>query len=253
MTVVREVLAKSALSQSRIPGASYCVNPYVGCAHACRYCYASFMKRFTGHGEPWGDFVDVRVNAPELLEGELRKARKRGAVGRVMLSSVTDAYQPIEEKYGLARRCLAALIGCGFPVDVLTKSPLVLRDLDLLEAAEGVSVGLTITTDNERVRAAFEPGAPSIRARLEALASLSDRGVSTYAFVAPLLPMNPERLAAALQGATATVYLDRMNYEGKTSSLFRKLGLTKWLDSSYVDGVEERLLRGLPRGRAARI
>jgi DNA repair photolyase len=85
-----------------IPNVDYCVNPYVGCLHACRYCYATFMKRFTDHGEPWGSFVDIKTNAPVLLERQLKRARR----GRVMLSSVTDAYQPVESKAGLTRQCL---------------------------------------------------------------------------------------------------------------------------------------------------
>ncbi|MBE0617498.1 MAG: radical SAM protein, partial [Proteobacteria bacterium] len=127
--VLREIHAKSILSRSRIPGATYCVNPYVGCAHACRYCYASFMKRFTGHAEPWGEFVDARVNAREVLERQVRRAPP----GPVLLSTVTDPYQPAEERYRLTRAFLEVLLRSGFPVDVLTKSPLVLKDLDLLE------------------------------------------------------------------------------------------------------------------------
>jgi DNA repair photolyase len=246
---VREILAKSVLTRSRIPGEDYCVNPYVGCAHACRYCYASFMKRFTGHRSPWGSFVDARVNAPEVLERELGRARP----GSVMLSSVTDAYQPLEGRYRLARRCLELLLRHGFSVDVLTKSPLVLRDLDLLRGAEGVSVGLTVTTDDDRVRRVFEPGAPPIGARLQALRKLREAGVSTYVFVGPLLPMDPERLADALGGLADRVYVDRMNYGQKTVGLYRRLGFQQWLEPGFLAGVEERLVRRLPPDVVLRI
>jgi len=243
----REIQAKSVLSTSRIPGATYCVNLYVGCAHACRYCYASFMARFTGHPEPWGEFVDARVNAPEVLEKQLGRARP----GAVMLSTVTDPYQPAEERYHLTRGCLEALLRHGFPVDILTKSPLVLRDLDVLEGAEGVSVGLTVTTDDERMREAFEPGAPPIRARVDALRELRRRGIPTYAFVGPILPMNPDRLVEQLRDHVGHVYADRMNYVGKTAGLFRRLGLGKWLDAAFADGVKERLVRGFGSERVS--
>jgi DNA repair photolyase len=243
--VLREIRAKSVLSKSRIPGATYCVNPYVGCTHACRYCYASFLQRFTGHTEPWGSFVDARVNAAEALERQLGRAKP----GAVMLSSVTDAYQPAEARYRLTRRCLEALLQRGFPVDILTKSPLVLRDLDLLEGAEGVSVGLTVTTDDDRVRQAFEPGAPSIQARLEALRELRRRGVPTYAFVGPILPMDPDRLVGQLYDHVGQVLVDRMNYAGKTSGLYRQLALGKWLDGDFVEAIRDRLVRGFGSDR----
>jgi len=125
----RQIEAKSILSKSGIGGISYCVNPYVGCSHGCVYCYASFMKRFTGHREPWGSFVDVKVNAPQLLEKQTRKTRD----GVIILSSVTDPYQPAEARCRVTRGCLEALAGKPFRVEVLTKSPLVLRDIDLLK------------------------------------------------------------------------------------------------------------------------
>jgi len=243
--VLREIRAKSILSKSRIPGATYCVNPYVGCAHECRYCYASFMQRFTGHAEPWGSFVDARVNAAEVLERQLGRAKP----GAVMLSSVTDAYQPVEERYRLTRQCLEALLRHRFPVDILTKSPLVLRDLDLLEGAKGVAVGLTVTTDDDRVRQAFEPGAPPIQARVEALRELRRRGVPTYVFVGPILPMDPDRLVGQLGDHVGEVIVDRMNYAGKTAGLYRRLGFGKWLDAEVVEAVRDRLVRGFGSDR----
>ena len=198
------------------------------------------MKRFTGHTEPWGRFVDARVNAPEILEGQLRRA----APGPVMLSSVTDPYQPAEARYRLTRRCLGALLRRGFPVDVLTKSPLVLRDLDLLGGARGVSVGLTVTTDDERMREVFEPGAPPIASRVEALRELRRRGVETYAFVGPILPMNPDRVVEQLGDHVGEVYVDRMNYAPRTMGLYRRLGLERWLEPGFAEEVRDRLVRG---------
>src|SRR5512136_3130269 len=102
---VREIFSKTILTRTAISGFDYCVNPYVGCEHGCRYCYASFMKRFTGHLEPWGEFVDAKVNAPEVLRRQLRRARR----GDVLLGTVTDPYQPSEKRYLVTRRCLEAL------------------------------------------------------------------------------------------------------------------------------------------------
>jgi DNA repair photolyase len=234
---VAERTARSVLSKSGIPGVRYALNPYVGCAHACRYCYAEFMKRYTGHTEPWGTFVDAKVNAPEALERELRRA----APGPVMLSSVTDAYQPLEERFRLTRRCLELLIAHRFPVRVLTKSPLVLRDLDLLRGAPDVEVGITITTDEERMRRIFEPGAPPIAARVDALRRLREAGVETYCFVGPMLPHDPARLAALIRPHAGSVLVDAMNYAGRTRAVFRRLGEERWLDEAFADGAARRL------------
>jgi DNA repair photolyase len=182
--LVREIECKSILTKSGIPGVDYALNPYVGCAHGCVYCYAVFMKRFTGHDEDWGTFVDVRVNAPEVLSHQLRRAK----LGNISLGTVTDAYQPLEREYGVTRGCLEALLGRPFPISILTKSALVLRDLDLLKKLKDVEVAFTITTLDEEVRRRFEPAASPIVARLKALRAISEEGIPTWAFCGPLLP-----------------------------------------------------------------
>ena len=203
--IVREIAAKSILSKSAIQ--DYALNAYVGCSHGCRYCYARFMKRFTGHAEPWGSFVDVKVNAPELLAREVLHKKK----GQVWVSGVCDAYQPLEERYRLTRRCLEILADHGWPVTVQTKSPLVLRDLDILKRSPGVEVGFTIATADERVRLIFEPGAPPIARRIEALGKLHAAGIATFVMVAPLLP-GAERMAGLLRGKVERALIDRYNY-----------------------------------------
>ena len=238
--LIREKEVKSILSKSGIPGVDYCLNPYVGCAHGCKYCYATFMKRFTGHTEPWGTFVDIKVNAPEVLQRQL----KRAARGYVMISSVTDPYQPLEEEYGLTRRCLEILLKHQFPVGILTKSPLVLRDLDLIRQFDDIEVGITITTDDEVIKKIFEPGTPPIAARIQALKELHDRGISTYVFIGPLLPQNPESLAEKIGPHVDSVLIDRMNYESKTIGLYRRFGLLEWLEGGFVDGILDRLKKG---------
>lgn len=185
---IREVTAKSILNPSRISGVTYAVNPYVGCQHACSYCFARFMIRYTGHqGEEWGTFIDAKINAPRVLQQQLRRKRSF-AKDPVLFSSVTDAYQPVERRFELTRRCLEVLVRHQFPISILTKSNLVLRDVDLLGEGTENEVGMTIITLNDRVRRVFEQGAPPSTQRIEALRSLSAQGIRTYAFIGPIIP-----------------------------------------------------------------
>lgn len=238
---IREIKVKSVLSKSNISGFDYCVNPYVGCFHGCVYCYATFMKRYTGHTEEWGSFVDVKVDAPEILQKQLTRAKK----GNVIISSVTDAYQPVEARYTLTRQCLEILLSHQFPVDILTKSPLVLRDIDLIKRCKDIEVGITITTDNEKIRKIFEPHTPSVAARIKAIKTLHDNGVKTYVFIGPVLPMNPEILAEKISPHVDNILIDRMNYPSKTFHLYKHMGLKRWLDKAFVDDIIERLKHGL--------
>lgn len=234
---IREIEVKSVLTRSRIPSVTYVVNPYTGCGHACRYCYATFMVRFTGHAERWGDFVDVKINAPEVLNKELKRARK----ARVLLSSVCDPYQPIERKYKLTRACLEVLLKHGFPLDILTKSDLVLRDLDLIKQFKDAEVGWSIATDDEKVKKLLEPFSPSLEARLKALKTFHDAGIETYAFIGPILPMDPERLAEKLVDKVDSVLIDKMNYLNKIVALYRKHKLEWALSDEYFDSVRDKL------------
>jgi len=236
-TVIKEKKARSILSKSGISGIDYCINPYIGCSHGCKYCYATFMKRFTGHMEAWGSFVDVKINAPEVLQRQMKNA----AWGNVMISSVTDPYQPIENQFKITRQCLEVLVAYQFPVNILTKSSLVLRDLDLLQGFEEIEVGITITTDNEKIREIFEPNAPSIESRIHALKELTENGIKTYAFIGPLLPLNPEALAEKISPFIQSVMIDRMNYASKTRRIFEFRKLKQWLDHDFVDEIIERL------------
>jgi DNA repair photolyase len=203
--IIREIHARSILVKSQV--SDYTVNPYIGCQHRCTYCYARFMKRFTGHREPWGEFVDVKINAPDLL----RKEINRKPPGRVWISGVCDPYQPLEKKYELTRKCLEILVRCGWPITVQTKSPLVLRDIDLFTTNANIEVGLSIATADDEIRKLFEPNAPSIKERVKAIGELHQAGIRTYAMIAPMLP-GAEGLAAQLSGKVDYVLVDRMNY-----------------------------------------
>ncbi len=183
--IINEIRCRSILNKSGIPGIDYGINPYVGCGHKCQYCYAVFMKRFTGHTEPWGDFVDVKVNAPEVLERQLKRLKKKS---HISFGTVCDAYQPIEVKYKITRKCLEKLADYKHSIGVLTKSPLVLRDLDLLRRFCDVEIGFTVTSLNNKVKRIFEPGSSLPQKRFEAIKILSQNKIPTWVFVAPTLP-----------------------------------------------------------------
>ncbi len=237
--ITEEIKVRSVLSKTGIPGRTYCINPYVGCAHACRYCYATFMKKFTGHIEPWGSFVDVKINAPEVLRTQMKRAQR----GNIIISSVTDPYQPAERKYNITRKCLEVLTAYNFPVDILTKSPLVLRDIDIISRLRNAEVGLTITTDDDSVRKIFEPNAPSIPSRIKTLEKLHKKGINTYVFIGPTLPMNPEALAIQIKPYVNSILIDRMNYITKVKWLYKKHHMEKWLDEGFIDEIIARLRR----------
>jgi DNA repair photolyase len=177
------------------------------------------MKRFTRHEEPWGEFVDVKANAPDLLRHEIVKKPLR----RVWISGVCDPYQPLEREYELTRECLEILIQHDWPVTVQTKSPLVLRDTDLFGRSNKIEVGLSVTSADDEIRELFEPGAPSIEKRIEALQELHLAGIRTYAMIAPMLP-GAEELAGRLSGKVDYALIDRMNYP-YGAWVYRKYGL----------------------------
>jgi len=176
-----QIECKSVLNKSGL--ADYAVNCYTGCAHGCVYCYARFASRFTHPRQDWGSFVDVKANAPEVLAREV----KRKPAGRVMLSSVCDAWQPVEMEALLTRRCLEILLRYGHEISALTKNALARRDLDLL-ATGNADFGVTITTLDPHLARLIEPGASRPLERLDVLAEAKNKGIRAYAFVGPLLP-----------------------------------------------------------------
>ncbi len=182
---ISEIRCKSILNKSGIPGIDYAVNPYVGCEHKCQYCYAVFMKRFTGHTEPWGDFVDVKVNAAEVLERQLKRLHKKSEIS---FGTVCDPYQPLEVKYEITRQCLEKLTYYKHSVSILTKSDLVLRDLDLLRKLGDIEVGFSITTLAPNVTRILEPNSTPPSKRFAAIETLAKNQIPTWVFVAPVLP-----------------------------------------------------------------
>ena len=244
MMFIREIPCRSILSRSKIPDVDYAINPFIGCEHGCVYCYAVFMKRLTDHQEPWGQFVDVKINGPHRLRKELQRAKS----GQILLSSVTDPYQPAERRYGVTRACLEILHQVRLPVSILTKSTLVLRDLDLLTKMKGVEVGFTITTVDEDVRAVFEPGSSPVEDRFEAIRCLSGVGVPTWIFFGPVLPYFSDRedvfnefFGKAGESGARYVYIDRMNLYPELWSRMRDIIRKSFPESlSYYRRVKEK-------------
>jgi len=206
---VRKVACAKALSLSRLPGLTYALNPYIGCAHACRYCYSQDVLRLGARGE-WGAWVDAKEGIAARLNRELRRA-KPGTIG---LGTVTDPYQPAEAKCNATRECLEVLSNYDHPVCIQTKSNLVLRDANLITGLQSPEVGFTVTTLDGEVQKRIEPGASSPGERLEAAKVLSDAGVKVWVFLGPvILGVNDSREsvqsvvnAAAAAGARKIIF-----------------------------------------------
>ncbi len=236
--MIREIRVKSILNRSYI--GDYCINPYIGCSHACVYCYAHYYTKLRGYSEPWGSYVYVKVNAPELLSREIRRRKK----GVVYLSSLTDPYQQVESRYGITRKVLEILLRNRWPVIVQTKSPLVLRDIDLLSNMEA-NVGFTIITLDEKLRRTFEPHAPPVSDRINALSRIKRRGIRTFAFIGPILPKTSLneliQIIEAVRDYVDVIYFDRLNFKpslrDRMDHVFSSMGLPDWsagLSSYYV-------------------
>ncbi|MEM3711049.1 MAG: radical SAM protein [Thermoprotei archaeon] len=191
----------------------YTLNPYRGCLHGCIYCYAPSLI----HDErPWGEYVDVKVNAPEILEKEIKKVPR----GVVFLSSASDPYQPVEAKYGLTRSCLKILLEHDFPVNILTRSHLVLRDVDLFKRFKWLRVGMSITSVPTKM---FEPRVPPLERRIETLKHLSSEGITTWVSLSPIIPnlfmVDIHKLLKLLKDAgVAAIHTGVLRFEGYEAS-----------------------------------
>ena len=179
---ITNIICKSALSKSNLPGLTYSLNPYRGCQHNCAYCYVPTILRIKR--EEWGNFVNIKTNIPNVLSKELRNKKP----GIVALSTVTDPYQPVEKKYKLTRYCIEQLLKYDFPTCFQTKSKLILRDLDLIKKFSNAEVLISIGTLNDNERKIIEPYASSINDRLEVIKKLSNKGINVTVFFGPIYP-----------------------------------------------------------------
>ncbi len=214
MLKVREIHAKSILNKSKL--SDFTLNCYVGCSHRCLYCYARYMTKFRDRPEDWGEFVDVKINAPEVLKEQIKKIE---LPKEIYMSTVCDGWQPLEEKYKLSRACLKLLLEAGFSISILTKSKLIRRDFDLLEAHnKQSSLGMTITTLNPELKRLLEPNASDSRERINTLKEAQQKGIEIYVFLGPLIPgftdteANLEEVFSGLKDLDLNhIYIDRLN------------------------------------------
>ena len=227
LTKINEITAKSILNKSGLPASDWDINPYNGCQFGCMYCYAAQIARWHHPGEEWGSFLDVKINAPELLKIELEKLEikfNKKDFGFIFFSSITDPYTGLEAKYQLTRKCLEVLADFGYEggIGIQTKSPLVLKDIDILKRLKNVQVGFTVTTLDDKVSRFLEVAAPPVSARIQAIKELTAAGISTYAFIGPILPhfVNSQKeinqLLDELQSAGVTeVWFEHINLSSK--------------------------------------
>lgn len=178
--IVKEIEVKDIATKSNLPVSDYVMNLYVGCPHGCKYCYASFMKRFTGHKEEWGTFIDIKRCSKKLDKRKLENKR-------IFLSSVTDCYNPYEKEYELTRGLLEQLVDIDCYLSISTKSSLILRDIDLLKKMKHLEVSISINTLDEKFKQDMD-NASSIRERLETLKILHENGIYTILFMSPIFP-----------------------------------------------------------------
>lgn len=212
---VNEVECKSVLSDSKLYGVDYSINPYTGCQHGCRYCYATYMKKYTDHEEPWGKFVDVKTNAGDKLKEDLMNSKP----GSILMSSVTDPYQPVERKYEITKEILKILKNTNFSVSILTKNDMVLRDMDILKKfSHGqISVGFSINFLDSKNRNLWEPQASKINERVEALEKLHEEKIPTYVHVGPYLEgiTNLEEIIKRLKDMIFELQIENLNWTRK--------------------------------------
>ena len=206
--IIKEINVNSIMTRSTLPVGGYSVNPYVGCPHACRYCYASFMKRFTGHTEPWGSFLDIKswepIKNPHLYEGK-----------RVVIGSVTDGYNPYEKYFRRTRKVLEELQGSSAEIMICTKSDLVLRDIELLKKFPKATVSWSINTLNENFRTDMDK-ASTIASRIEAMRQVYESGIRTVCFISPIFPgiTDVKAIIEQVKDFCDLVWLENLNLRG---------------------------------------
>lgn len=202
------IQVKDYLTKSNLPASDYVINPYIGCPHSCRYCYACFMKRFTRHDESWGSFIDIKLCDKPI---DIKKLSGKS----VFLSSVTDCYNPFEEKYRITRQILEQLVLAECELCVSTKSSLICRDIDLLKQMHNVKVALSVNTLNESFRRDMD-NADSIEDRLNALQNLYRNGIYTVLFMSPIFPhiTNYRAIIEATRDYVNEYWFENLNLRG---------------------------------------
>lgn len=218
------VKVKSVLTKSDLPIAGYSVNPYIGCTHACRYCYACFMKRFTGHTEPWGTFLDVKywdkIKNPRKYDGQT-----------MIVGSVTDAYNPQEEQFCRTREFLEEMQGSNINLIITTKSDLVVRDLDLIKTFPSPLVSWSINTLDEKFKDDMDK-AVSVQRRIAAMKKCHDKGIRTTCFISPIFPEITDVFAIIdkIKDFCDYIWLENLNLRGNF-----KADIMNYIAEKYPD------------------
>ena len=222
--LIKEIKVNDYLTKSNLPASDYVINPYIGCTHGCKYCYASFMKRFTGHKEDWGDFVDIKLCDKKI---NLNKISKKS----VFLSSVTDCYNQLEEKYKLTRHILEQLVNSDCYLSISTKSKLILRDIDILKQIKNLSVSISINTLDEKFRCDMD-NASTIAERLDTLKKLHDNGIRTVLFMSPIFPYITEwkEIIEKSKNYVDEYWFENLNLRGQY-----KTYIMSYIKNSYPD------------------
>lgn len=215
---VTEIECKTILNKSTMGFADYTLNAYQGCVFGCSYCYVPVMRARRGQLDetPWGGWVQVKTNAPDVLRRQMLRVDPEA---RIAIGTATDSWQPLEKRYRISRRILEELACYPNKVNILTRSPLLIRDIDLLTRMERVSVGVSLPTFDEQARRVFEPNASAIPGRVELVRRLVAAGVRVSLFWCPLLygvsdneAAVEEYLRQAAELGVVRVICDTLNY-----------------------------------------
>ncbi len=222
--ITKTIETKSVITKSNLPVCDFSVNPYTGCEHACKYCYASFMKRFTNHPEDWGAFLDVKD------WGEIKNPKKYNGK-ELFIGSVTDPYQPAEEKYKRTKTLLEQLQGSGAILSIATKSDLILRDLDLIKSFPNARVSWSINTLDENFKN-YMDCAVSIERRINAMKEFHKAGIRTTCFISPIFPKitDVKAIIEATKDYCNLVWLENLNLRGNYKSVVLNYIAEKYSD-----------------------
>ena len=237
MEIIEKIVeVKDYVTKSNLPASDYVINPYIGCPHACKYCYACFMKRFTGHTEEWGAFLDIKKCDKPI---NLKKLEGKS----VFLSSVTDCYNKFEEKYRITRKILEQLSSVDCNLGISTKSNLILRDVDLLKQCKNLKVSMSINTLDEEFKNDMD-NASSIKDRLLTLKELHNQGIYTVLFMSPIFPHITDFKAII---ETSHTYVDEYWFENLNLRGSYKHKILDYISESYpqfYETYESIYLRG---------
>lgn len=228
VVIEKKIITKDYLTKSNLPASDYVINPYVGCPHACKYCYASFMKRFTGHDEIWGDFIDIKECDKPI---DIKKLKGKS----VFISSVTDCYNQYEEKYMITRKILEQLVDADCQITISTKSSLILRDLELLKKLPYLKVAFSINTLNESFRKDMD-NASTIQERLKVMTVLHRAGIYTVLFMSPIFPYITEykEIIDSTLNFAREYWFENLNLRGAY-----KKEILDYISSNYPDLLQE--------------